>query len=97
MCVHLLVSMNNGKTRHEIRKDKIAVCEKTVGLRCGKFSDSKSASSNVLVSVEIFQFQDMLNENSFLGTFRAHSKRPISSGYVVVIVWVSVVVYDWYK
>jgi hypothetical protein len=28
-------------------------------------------------SRKIFQFQDMLNENRFLGTFRGHSKRPI--------------------
>ena len=30
----------------------------------------------VLVPVKIFQFQDMGNENRFLGTFRSHSKRP---------------------
>jgi hypothetical protein len=61
----------------EISEDKIAVCEKTAGLRCGKFSDLNSACSKVLVPIKIFQFQDMLNENRFLGTFRGHSKRPI--------------------
>ena len=70
MCVHLSVSMNNGKIRHEIREDKIAVCGKTAGLRCGNFSDSNSASSNVFVFVQVFQFQGMLNEN------RDHSQRP---------------------
>ena len=60
----------------EISEDKIAVCEKTARLRCRKFSDLKSACSKVLVPIKIFQFQDMLNENRFLGTFRGHSKRP---------------------
>jgi hypothetical protein len=55
---------------------RIAVCEKTAGLRCGKFSDLNSACLKVLVPIKIFQFQDMLNENRFLGTFRGHSKRP---------------------
>ena len=65
MCVHLSMSTNNGKIAHEISEDKIAVCEKTAGLRRGNFSDSKSASFKVLVSVQIFQFQDMLNEIVF--------------------------------
>ena len=56
MCVHFSVSMNNGKIPHKISEDKIAVCEKTAGLRCGNFSDSNSASSDVLVSDQIFQF-----------------------------------------
>ena len=30
-----------------------------------------------VVPVKIFQFQDMGNENRFLGTFRGHGKRPI--------------------
>jgi hypothetical protein len=54
------------------------VCEKTAGLRCGKFSDLSSAWSKVLVPIKIFQFQDMLNENRFLGTFRDQSKLPTS-------------------
>jgi hypothetical protein len=37
-----------------------------------------SACLKVLVPVKIFQFQDMLNENRFLGTFRGYSKRPIA-------------------
>jgi hypothetical protein len=42
---------------------KIAVCEKTAGLRRGNFSDLNSACLNVLVPVKTFQFQDMLNES----------------------------------
>jgi hypothetical protein len=30
----------------------------------------------LVVPIKIFQFQDMLNENRFLGTFRGHRKRP---------------------
>jgi hypothetical protein len=66
------------KNCREIRDDKIAVCEKSAGLRSGNFSDLNTACSKVLVPVKIFQFQDMLNENRFLGTFRGHSKRPNS-------------------
>ena len=69
MCLHPSVSLNNEKICCEISEDKIAVCEKTAGLRCGKFSDLKSACSKVLVPIKNFQFQDMLNENRFLGTF----------------------------
>ena len=78
MCLHPSVSLNNEKICREISEDKIAVCEKTAGLRlrCGKFSDLNSACSKVLVPIKIFQFQDMLNENRFLGTFRGQSKRP---------------------
>ncbi len=57
-------------------KIKLAVCEKTAGLLCGKSSDLNSACSKVLVPIKIFKFQDMLNENRFLGTFRGQSKRP---------------------
>ena len=46
-----------------ISEDKIAFCEKTAGLRGGKFSDSNSACLKVLVPVKIFQLQDMLNES----------------------------------
>jgi hypothetical protein len=62
--------------RFEISEEKIAVCVKTAGLQCGKFSDLNSACSKVLVPIKIFQFQDMLNKNSFLATFQGHSKRP---------------------
>ena len=74
MCLHPSVSLNNEKNCCEISEDKIAVCEKTACLRCGKFSDLNSACSKVLVPIKIFQFQEMLNEN--LGTFQGHSKRP---------------------
>ena len=76
MCLHPSVSLNNEKICCEISEDKIAVCEKAAGLRCGKFSDLNSACSKVLVPIIIFQFQDMLHEIRFLGTFRGHSKRP---------------------
>jgi hypothetical protein len=79
VCLHPSVSLNNEKICCEIGEDKIAVCEKTAGLRRGKFSDLKSACSKVLVPIKIFQLQDMLNENRFLGTFRGHSKRPITT------------------
>jgi hypothetical protein len=78
VCLHPSVSLNNEKICCEISEDKMAVCEKTADLRCGKFSDLNSACSKVLVPIKIFQFQDMLNENRFLGTFQGHSKRPIS-------------------
>jgi hypothetical protein len=57
------MSLNNGKICGEISEDKIAVCEKTAGLRSGNFSDLKSACSKVLVPVKILQFQDMGNES----------------------------------
>ena len=62
MCRHRSVSLNNEKICCEISEDKIAVGEKTAGLRRGKFSNLNSACLNVLVPVKIFQFQDMLNQ-----------------------------------
>ena len=55
MCLHPCVSLNNEKICHEISERKIAVCEKTVGLRSGNSSDLNSAWSTVLVPVTIFQ------------------------------------------
>ena len=52
---HRSVSLNNDKICCEISEDKIAVCEKTAGLRSGNFSDLNSACSKVLVPVKIFQ------------------------------------------
>jgi hypothetical protein len=66
------VSLNNEKNCCEISEDKIAVCEETAGLQRENFSDLNSACSKVLVSVKIFQFQDMGSENRF----RGHSERP---------------------
>ena len=66
MCHHPSVSLNKEKDSREISENKIAVCEKTQGLRSGNFSDLNSACSTVLVPVKIF-----------LGTFQGHSKRPI--------------------
>jgi hypothetical protein len=59
------VSLNNEKICCEISEDKKAVCEKTAGLRSGNFSDLNSACSKVLVTVKVFQIEDMLNENVF--------------------------------
>ena len=56
MCLHPCVSLNNEKNCREIREHKIAVCEKTAGLRSGNSSDLDSACLKVLVSLEIFQF-----------------------------------------
>jgi hypothetical protein len=48
VCLHPSVSLNNEKICREISEDKIAVCEKTAVLRCGKFSNVNSACSKVL-------------------------------------------------
>jgi hypothetical protein len=66
------------KFSREISENKIAVCEKTQGLRSGNFSDLNSACSTVLVPVKIFQFQGVHYENRFLGTFQGHSKRSMN-------------------
>jgi hypothetical protein len=57
------VSLNKEKVSREIRENKIAVCEKTQGLRSGNFSDLNSACSKVLVPVKIFQFHHMHYES----------------------------------
>ena len=54
MCHHPSVSLNKEKICREISEDKIAVCEKTQGLRSGNFSDLNSACSKVLVPVKYF-------------------------------------------
>ena len=59
MCLHPSVSLNNEQNCREISKDKIAVCEKTAGLRSGNSWDLDSACLKALVPVEIFQFSDM--------------------------------------
>ena len=70
MCLHPSMSLNNEKIKLlQISEDKIAVCEKTASLRSGNFSDLNSAFCKVLVSIKIFQFPDMRNENRFLDTF----------------------------
>ena len=53
------VSLNNDKICREFSEDKVAVCEKTAGLRSGNSSDLNSACLKLLVLVEIFQFSDM--------------------------------------
>ena len=54
VCLHPSVSLNNEKNCRSISEDKIAVCEKTAGLRRGKSSDLYSACLKVLVFVRIF-------------------------------------------
>ena len=76
VCLHPSVSLNNKKNCCEISKGKIAVCEKTAGLRSGNSSDLDSACLKALVPVEIFQFSDMHYECRFLDTFRGHNIRP---------------------
>ena len=49
------VSLNNGKDYCEIGAGKIAVCEKTAGLRSGNFSDLNSACQKVPVPAKILQ------------------------------------------
>ena len=62
MYLHPCVSLNKEKIYREISEHKIAVCEKTAGLRSGNSSDLNSACLKVLVPEKIFQIQDMLNE-----------------------------------
>ena len=59
VCLHPSVSLNSEKNCREFSERKIAVCEKTAGLRSGNSSDLNSACLKVLVPVEIFQFSDM--------------------------------------
>ena len=54
MCLHPPVSLNNEKNCRAISEDKIAVCEKTAGLRSGNSSDLDSGCLNVLVLENIF-------------------------------------------
>ena len=44
VCLHPSVSLNNDKICREFSEHKIAVCEKTAGLRSGNSSDLNSAS-----------------------------------------------------
>jgi hypothetical protein len=48
------VLLNNEKICCEISEDKIAVCEKTAGLRSGNFSDLNSACWKELIPVKEF-------------------------------------------
>ena len=72
VCLHSSVSLNNGRNCRAISEDRIAVSEKTAGLRSGNSSDLDSACLKVLVPAKIF----MLNENRLLNTFRGHNIRP---------------------
>ena len=83
VCLHPSVSLNNEQNCREISKDKIAVCEKTAGLRSGNSSDLNSACLKALVPVQIFQFSDMHYESGFLDTFGGHNIRPIMVAFSV--------------
>ena len=54
VCRHRSVSLNNDNICREISKDKIAVCEKTAGIRSWNFSDLNSACSKCVSSGEYF-------------------------------------------
>ena len=54
MSFHTSVSLNNEKNCCAISENRIAVCEKTAGLRSGNLSDLNSACWKVLVPVKIF-------------------------------------------
>ena len=60
--MHPSVSLNNDKICREVGEHKMAVCEKTAGLRNGNSSDLNSVCLKVRVPVEIFQFSDMQYE-----------------------------------
>jgi hypothetical protein len=47
------------------------------------FGFELSMFESVIVPIKIFQFQDMLNENRFLRTFRGHSKRSITFNVII--------------
>jgi hypothetical protein len=72
------VSLNKEKVSREIRENKIAVCEKTQGLRSGNFSDLNSACSKVLVPVKIFQFHHM--------HYESERYRDAANGLVILLV-----------
>ena len=52
-CFHSSVSLNNEKNYCENSEDKIAVFEKTAGLRSGKFFYLNSACQKVLINRSI--------------------------------------------
>jgi hypothetical protein len=80
---HRSVSLNNEKLYCEISEDKIAVCEKTAGLRIGNFSHLNSACSKVSVPVKIFHIQGhntwTMNSRFRLIQRTHNSSVPISS------------------
>ena len=76
------VSLNNDKLCREFSEHKIAVCEKTAGLRGGNSSDLNSACLKVLVSVEIFQFSGMHCETE---RYRDSTDGPYLSTQVYLI------------
>jgi hypothetical protein len=83
---HPSVLLNKEKICHEISENKIAVCEKTQGLRSGNFSDLNSACSKVLVP---FQFHDKSERyrdaaNSLLVVFTLHLVELCPCGMHVV-------------
>jgi hypothetical protein len=91
VCHRPSVSLNKEKVSREIRENKIAVCEKTQGLRSGNFSDLNSACSKVLVPVKIFQFHHMHYESERYRdaanglTLRLISRKIIKNHYTMLL------------
>ena len=68
MCHHPSVSLNKEKVSRKISETKIAVCEKTQGLRSGNFSDlNSSVSSRKNISVP---------RHALRKSFSRHFSRP---------------------
>ena len=78
VCLHPSVSLNNDKICREFSEHKVAVCEKTAGLRSGNSSDLNTACLKVLVLVEIFQFSDMHYETETISGLNRRSKGDAS-------------------
>ena len=66
------------KNCREISKDKIAVCEKTAGLRSGNSSDLDSACLKALVPVEIFH---AVLRHALRKSFSRHFSRAQHTAY----------------
>ena len=68
MCHRPSMSLNKEKVSREIRENKIAVCEKTQGVRSGNFSDLNSACSKVLVPYKYFSSTTCTTKVNDIGT-----------------------------
>ena len=78
MCHHPSMSLNKEKVSREISENKIAVCEKTQGLRSGNFSDLNSAYSTVLVSS---RKNISVPRHALRKSFSRHFSRPQQTAY----------------
>ena len=81
VCLHPSVSLNNEKNCRELSKDKIAVCEKTAGLRSGNSSDLNSACLKALVPVEIFPFSDISTTKVVFSTLFESTTQKIGNRF----------------